>query len=102
VNPDWGSFAIYWVRKNDSEPFPEEPEKSAPTLRVVVSAIQYDWLVKQCEFMAIPKEQLVVDAMQEWIFRHRDVPIPSDPSRTVQRALDEFMVRHRDEFLPAE
>ena len=52
--------------------------------------------------MGIPKEQLVVDAMEEWISRNREAVISADLSRTVQTALDEFINRHRDEFLPAE
>jgi hypothetical protein len=90
------------VRKNDSESVPEQPDQSGRTLRVVVSATQYDWLGKQCAFMGIPKEQLVVDAMEEWLCRNREVVIPVDLSRTVQRALNEFMDRHRDEFLPSD
>ena len=87
---------------NDSAPFPEQPDQSGRTLRVVVSAIQFDWLARQCEFMGIPKEQLVVDAMEEWISRNREAVIAADLSGTVQTALDEFINRHRDEFLPAE
>ena len=87
---------------NESAPFPEQPDQSGHTLRVVVSAIQFDWLAKQCEFMRIPKEQLVVDAMEEWISRNREAVIAADLSGTVQTALDEFINRHRDEFLPAE
>ena len=68
----------------------------------MVSAIQFDWLARQCEFMGIPKEQLVVDAMEEWISRNREAVIAADLSGTVQTALDEFINRHRDEFLPAE
>jgi hypothetical protein len=90
------------VWKNDSAPFPEQPDQSGRTLRVMVSATQFDWLAKQCEFMGIPKEQLVVDAMEEWISRNREAVISADLSRTVQTALDEFINRHRDEFLPAE
>lgn len=90
------------MRKNDSEPVPEQPDQSGRTLRVVVSPIQFDWLVKQCAFMGIPKEQLVVDAMEEWLCRNREVVAPADLARTVQRALDEFMIRHRDEFLPTD
>ena len=87
---------------NDSAPFSEQPNQSGRTLRVVVSAIQFDWLAKQCEFMRIPKEQLVVEAMEEWISRNREAVIAGDLSGTVQTALDEFINRHRDEFLPAE
>jgi hypothetical protein len=90
------------VWNNDSEPVPEQPDQSGRTLRVVVSATQFEWLGKQCEFMGIPKEQLVVDAMEEWISRNREVVTSADLSRTVQRALDEFINRHREEFLPAE
>jgi hypothetical protein len=90
------------VWNNEAEPIPEQPDQSGHTLRVVVSATQFDWLTKQCEFMGIPREQLVVDAMEEWICRNREVVISADLSPTVQRALDEFMNRHHDEFLPAE
>jgi hypothetical protein len=90
------------VRNNDSKRFPEQPDQSGRTLRVVVSAIQFDWLVKQCEFMGIPKEQLVVDAMEEWISRNREAVTSADLSGTVQTALDEFISRHRDEFLSVE
>lgn len=90
------------MRKNDSEPVPEQPDQSGHTVRVVVSATQFDWLAKQCEFLGIPKEQLVVDAMEEWFCRNREAVIPADLSWTVQRALDEFMNRHREEFLPVE
>ena len=64
--------------------------------------MQFDWLARQCEFMRIPKEQLVVDAMEEWISRNREAVISEDLSQAVQTALDEFINRHRDEFLPAE
>jgi hypothetical protein len=102
VNPLCGRGAIYPVRENDSEPVPEQPDESGHTRRVSVSATQFDWLAKQCAFMRIPKEQLVVDAMEEWVCRNRDAVISDDLSRTAQRALDEFMNRHRDEFLSAE
>ena len=90
------------MRKNDSEPIPEQPDQSGRTLRVVVSPMQFDWLAKQCQFMRIPIEQLVVDAMEEWLCRNREVAIPADLAGTVQRALEEFMSRHGDEFLPVE
>lgn len=91
-----------FVWNNEAEPIPDQPDQSGQTLRVVVSATQFDWLTKQCEFMGIPREQLVVDAMEEWICRNREVVTSGDLSPTVQRALDEFMNRHHDEFLPAE
>jgi hypothetical protein len=90
------------VRKNESEPAPEQPDQFGHTLRVVVSPTQFDWLAKQCDFMGIAKEQLVVDAMEEWVSRNGEAVVYPDLSRAVQIALDDFMNRHRDEFLLAE
>jgi hypothetical protein len=63
--------------------------------------LQFEWLTKQCEFLRITKEQLVVDAVEEWLCRNRVVLLPLDPSATIRAALDQFMQRHRDEFLSA-
>jgi hypothetical protein len=100
VNPFGGSLAILLVRKNESGPSPEEPNQSAGSLQIEVSSWQFDWLTKQCEFLNIAKQQLVADALEEWLCRHRNLLLPVDPSALVQKALDEFMRRHRDEFLP--
>ena len=89
------------MRKKESRPSPEEPDQSAGSLEIVVSSLQFEWLTKQCEFLGITKQQLVVDAMEEWVCRNRLVILPLDPSATIQAALDQFMRRHRDEFLSA-
>jgi hypothetical protein len=61
--------------------------------------MQFEWLTKQSEFLGISKQQLVVDAVEEWVCRNRSAFFPSDPSLTAQTALEDFMRRHRDEFL---
>jgi hypothetical protein len=68
-------------------------------VRIVISSLQFEWLTKQCRFLGISKQQLVVDAVEEWVCRNPTVAASYDPSETAQRALDEFMCRHRDEFL---
>ena len=45
------------------------------------------------------KQQLVADALEEWICRNEIMKLPVDPSAMVERALNEFIYRHRDEFL---
>jgi hypothetical protein len=88
------------VRENYSGPSPEEPDQSDGAMQIMVSSWQFDWLTKQCEFLAISKQQLVIAIMEEWLSRHAAVPTVGDPSATVQKALDEFIRRHQDEFLP--
>jgi hypothetical protein len=87
------------VQKGEPWPSPEEPEESAGSNLILVSALHFEWLTKQCEFLGISKQELVTKVLEEWICRHRTVALPPDPSAMVRRALDEFMQRHRDEFL---
>jgi hypothetical protein len=69
-------------------------------MQIMVSSWQFDWLTKQCEFLAISKQQLVISIMEEWLGGHAAVPMARDPSAAVQKALEEFIQRHQDEFLP--
>jgi hypothetical protein len=87
------------VRKKEWEPSPEDPDQSKDALCIVVNSLQFEWLTRQCEFLGVSKQQLVSDVLEEWICRNRNIPLTSDPSGIVQRALDEFMRRHQDEFL---
>jgi hypothetical protein len=87
------------VRNNESGSSPEEPERSGGALRIEVSSKQFEWLTKQCDFLGITKQQLVSEAMEEWVWRNHTIEILRDPSATAQRALNEFMERHWDEFL---
>jgi hypothetical protein len=80
----------------------EEPEQSGGALRIEISPHQFAWLTKQCQFLGISKQQLVADAVEEWVCRNRTSDLLRDPSATAQMALDEFMQKHRDEFLPAD
>jgi hypothetical protein len=82
------------------ESAPEGPDRPASVFRVTIPAHQLQWLLKQADFLDIPIEQLVADALDESLFRIELSDLPPDPSPIVQRALDQFMRRHRDEFLP--
>jgi hypothetical protein len=90
------------VRKQESGSSSEEPDQPADAVRIVISSLQFEWLTKQCKFLGISKQQLVVDAVEEWACRNPTTADSYDPSATAQRALGEFMWRHRDEFLSEE
>ena len=68
-------------------------------MRIEITSQQFQWLTKQCQFLGISKQQLVADAVEEWVLRHRTTELVRDPSATAQKALAEFMWKHRDEFL---
>ena len=99
VRPIHRSGAISSVRNKETGPSPEEPDQSLGSLRIVVSSLHFEWLTTQCSFLGITKQQLVADALEEWICRNETMKLPVDPSDMVQRALNEFIYRHRDEFL---
>jgi hypothetical protein len=87
------------VRKQESGSSPEEPEQSGGALRIEITSQQFEWLTKQCQFLGIAKQQLVSDAVEEWVCRNRTTELMRDPSATARKALAEFMWKHRDEFL---
>jgi hypothetical protein len=95
------SQLIKCMRKQDSGSS-EEPDQSGGALRIEISPHQFAWLTKQCQFLGISKQQLVADAVEEWVCRNRTSELLRDPSATAQMALDEFMLKHRDEFLPTD
>jgi hypothetical protein len=88
------------VQKKESRSSPEEPEHSGGALRIEISQRQFQWLTKQCDFLGISKQQLVSDALEEWVWRNPTTQLLTDPSATAQKALDEFIQKHCDEFLP--
>jgi hypothetical protein len=99
VHPFCCFGAISLVRNKESVPSPEEPDRSTGSLQIEVSSQQFEWLTRQCEFLNISKQELVADALEEWICRNRSTLLPVDPSVIIQKALAEFIERHRDEFL---
>jgi hypothetical protein len=92
--------AIYYVQ-NENQP-PEEPDSSFEAIQIELSPVQFRWLTRQCEFLGVTKQALVVDALQEWICRNRSKQLRTNPTAIVYWALDDFMRRHRNEFLPVE
>ena len=100
LNPDRYAAAIKCVRKENTGWSPEEPDQSAE-VQIVLSPDQFQWLTKQCEFLAVTEQEFIADVLEEWICRNRGLSLPRiAPSAMVRWALDEFMQRHRDEFLP--
>jgi hypothetical protein len=87
------------VRKKESGSSPEEPGQSGGALRIEITSQQFEWLTKQCQFLGIAKQQLVSDALEEWVCRNRTTELMRNPSATARKALAEFMWKHRDEFL---
>jgi hypothetical protein len=87
------------VGKKEFGSSPEEPEQSGEALRIEITSQQFQWLTKQCQFLGISKQQLVADAVEEWVLRHRTTELVRDPSGTAQKALAQFIWKHRDEFL---
>lgn len=78
---------------------PEDRDPFATSVEMLVGAKQYAWLAKQCEFLCITKQDLIVDAIGEWLCRYQLRAIPRDASAAVRCALDEFIRRHGAEFL---
>jgi hypothetical protein len=100
LNPSRRSAANLCVRNKEMGSSPEEPDQSPDSVQIVVSSQQFKWLTKQCDFLGITKQQLIADALEEWLCRNRTATIVPDPSAVMRRALDEFIQRHREEFLP--
>jgi hypothetical protein len=84
----------YWQGQS-----PEDPDPFSESVEVLLTAQQFEWLTKQCEFLGISKQQLIGDAMEEWLCRYQVQINPHDVSATIRAALDEFIRRHREEFL---
>ena len=100
LNPNRYAAAIKCVRKENTGRSPEESDQSAE-VQIVLSPAQFRWLTKQCEFLAVTKQEFIADVLEEWICRNRALSLPwIVPSAMVRWALNEFMERHRDEFLP--
>jgi hypothetical protein len=78
---------------------PEDADSFADSVEILLTEKQFAWLTKQCEFLHISKQQLVGDAMEEWLCRYQMRVLPGDVSATIRFALDEFMGRHGEEFL---
>ena len=87
------------MHKNWHEQRPEDPDPFSNSVEVLLSPKQFEWLTKQCEFLGIPKQQLVGDAMEEWLCRYQMQIMPRDVSAAIRAALEEFIRRHGEEFL---
>jgi hypothetical protein len=87
------------VQKNEDEWSSEDPDVGKQSLEVLVSTVQFQWLSRQCDFLRITKQQLVAEALEEWLCRNDSGAVFQNPSVAVRSAIDEFMWRHGDEFL---
>jgi hypothetical protein len=68
-------------------------------LEILVNSVQFLWLSRQCEFLRITKQQLVAEALEDWLCRSHPFAALQNPSAAVRFAIDEFMRRHGAEFL---
>jgi hypothetical protein len=84
---------------NGEEWSPEDPHGGGQSLEILVSALQFQWLNRQCDFLSITKQQLVADALEEWLCRNHPFAVFQNPSAAIRSAIDEFMRRHAAEFL---
>jgi hypothetical protein len=87
------------VQKNEEEWTPEEPDGAGESLQISVSSLQFKWLTRQCEFLSITKQQLIMNALEEWLCRNHPYDALQNPSVAVRLAIDEFISRHGAEFL---
>jgi len=87
------------VQKNEEEWTPEEPDGAGESLQISVSSLQFKWLTRQCEFLSVTKQQLIMKALEEWLCRNHPDDVLQNPSVVVRLAIDEFVSRHGAEFL---
>ena len=75
--------------------------ESTLLFQILVTEQHFRWLSIQCEEMGVTKEELVFNALREWIDRTNREKVPSVGfSWLVFIALEDFIRRHHDEFLP--
>jgi len=75
--------------------------QSTLPFQILVTEQHFKWLSVQCEEMGVTKEELVFNALREWICRCSQPKVPSVGfSWLVFVALEDFIRRHRSEFLP--
>jgi hypothetical protein len=99
TDPDFCLAANFLVQKNGEEWLPEESDGGNQSVEILVSSLQFRWLSRQCEFLRITKQQLVAEALEEWLCRNHPFAVIQNPSAAVRSAIDEFMRRHGAEFL---
>ncbi len=91
--------AIFCVKTNGEDWSPEDPEGRGQPLEILVSSIQFQWLTRQSDYLGVSKQQLVSEALEEWLCRNHPLAVIQDPAVAVRSAIDEFMRRHEAEFL---
>jgi hypothetical protein len=89
------------MRKENTGQPTEEPDPSSDAMQIELNPIQFHWITQQYEFLGVTKQELIADALEEWVCRNRSIPLHRiNASAIVYWALDDFMRRHRNEFLP--
>ena len=68
---------------------------------ILVKPEHFLWLTKQCGILGTSKQELVANALQEWLPRNSAWAISElGASAVVEMALSDFISRHRSEFIP--
>jgi hypothetical protein len=78
---------------------PEERRGPGNSLVIVISPRHFAWLSKQCEILSTSKQELIANALREWLPRHSPAALGLGASAAVELALSDFIRRHGDEFI---
>ena len=69
--------------------------------KIFLTERHFKWLCVQCDEMGVPKEDLIFNALAEWVYQPGRTEITDTSfSQLVFVALEDFIRRHRSEFLP--
>jgi hypothetical protein len=73
------------------------------SIRILIDPEEFAWLTKQCQILSIGKQELISNALHEWLLRNSTTTISlANISRITELALQDFIFRHYDEFVPVE
>ena len=67
--------------------------------QIPVKPEHFAWLSKQCEVLGTSKQELIANALQEWVPRHSLMLSALSAAALVEMALSDFIFRHREEFI---
>ena len=73
------------------------------SFQILVKPEHFAWLSKQCEVLGTSKQELIANALQEWLPHHgQRTLLQLNDSSVIEMALADFMRRHRCEFIPVD
>jgi hypothetical protein len=74
--------------------------KSGDSFQILVKPEHFAWLSKQCEILGTRKQEIIANALQEWLPHNPSALLKLSYSNVVEMALADFILRHRSEFIP--